>query len=46
VKIEEDEVHLCGEREQEYEAYLQDLLNYGLTQYEARYSHQRNPMII
>ena len=40
VKIEEGEVLLCGEREQEYEAYLQDLLNYGLTQYEARYTDE------
>lgn len=38
MKIEADEVQLCGEREEEYEAYLQDLLNNGLTQYEARYA--------
>ncbi len=38
VKVEDDVVNLCGEREQEYDEYLQDLLNYGLTQYSVRYS--------
>ncbi len=37
VKIDGEQVNLCGEREQEFEDYLQDLLNYGLTQYSARY---------
>ena len=46
VKIEADEVHLCGEREQEYEAYLQDLLNYGLTQYEARYAETKEDFLL
>lgn len=46
VKIEADEVHLCGEREQEYEAYLQDLLNYGLTQYEARYADTKEDFLL
>ena len=46
VKIEADEVQLCGEREQEYEAYLQDLLNYGLTQYEARYAETKEDFLL
>lgn len=46
VKIEADEVHLCGEREEEYEAYLQDLLNYGLTQYEARYADTKEDFLL
>lgn len=46
VKIEADEVQLCGEREQEYEAYLQDLLNYGLTQYEARYADTKEDFLL
>lgn len=46
VKIEEGEVQLCGEREQEYEAYLQDLLNYGLTQYEARYAETKEDFLL
>ena len=46
VKIEEGEVLLCGEREQEYEAYLQDLLNYGLTQYEARYADTKDDFLL
>ena len=46
VKIEADEVHLCGEREDEYDAYLQDLLNYGLTQYEARYADTKEDFLL
>lgn len=46
VKIKEGEVHLCGEREQEYEAYLQDLLNYGLTQYDARYADETEDFLL
>ncbi len=46
VKIEVGEVHLCGEREQEYEAYLQDLLNYGLTQYEARHADTKDDFLL
>lgn len=46
VKIKESEVHLCGEREQEYEAYLQDLLNYGLTQYEAMYADEAEDFLL
>lgn len=46
VKKEEGEVLLCGEREQEYEAYLQDLLNYGLTQYEARYADEAGDFLL
>lgn len=46
VKIKEGEVHLCGEREQEYETYLQDLLNYGLTQYEARYADEAEDFLL
>lgn len=46
VKIEADEVQLCGEREDEYDAYLQDLLNYGLTQYEARYADTKEDFLL
>ena len=46
VKIKEGEVHLCGERELEYEAYLQDLLNYGLTQYDARYADETEDFLL
>lgn len=46
VKIEADEVQLCGEREDEYDAYLQDLLNYGLTQYEARYAETKEDFLL
>ena len=46
VMIKEGEVHLCGEREQEYEAYLQDLLNYGLTQYAARYADTKDDFLL
>ncbi len=37
ISREGDRIALCGEREPEYEEYLQDLLTYGLTQYSARY---------
>lgn len=41
VRMEGDRMILCGEKEQEYEEYLQDLLNYGLTQYSARYADDK-----
>ncbi len=41
IRTEGEHIVLCGEKEQEYEEYLQDLLNYGLTQYSARYSDDK-----
>lgn len=46
VKIKDGNVYLCGESEQEYELYLQDLLNYGLTQYEARYADAQDDFLL
>ncbi len=41
IRTEGEHIVLCGEKEQEYEEYLQDLLNYGLTQYSARYADDK-----
>ncbi len=41
IRIDGEHIVLCDEKEQEYEEYLQDLLNYGLTQYSARYSDDK-----
>ena len=46
VKIKDGNVYLCGESEQEYDLYLQDLLNYGLTQYEARYADTQDDFLL
>lgn len=40
------QIALCGEKEQEYEDYLQDLLNYGLTQYSARYADDKEDFLL
>ncbi len=41
IRIDGEHIAICGEKEQEYEEYLQDLLNYGLTQYSARYADDK-----
>ena len=46
VRKEGDRIFLCGEKEQEYEDYLQDLLNYGLTQYSARYADDTEDFLL
>ncbi len=46
IKINGELVDLCGEREQEFEEYLQDLLNYGLTQFSARYTDNAEDFLL
>ncbi len=41
IRIDGEHIAICGEKELEYEEYLQDLLNYGLTQYSARYADDK-----
>ncbi len=41
IRIDGEHIAICGEKEQEYEEYLQDLLNYGLAQYSARYADDK-----
>ncbi len=41
IRKDGEHIAICGEKEQEYEEYLQDLLNYGLTQYSARYADDK-----
>ncbi len=41
IRTDGEHIAICGEREQEYEEYLQDLLNYGLAQYSARYADDK-----
>ena len=46
IEIDHDVIHLLGEREQEFEEYVSDLLNYGLTQYSARYANQQEDFLL
>ena len=46
VRIENDKVLLVGESELEFDEYLQDLLDYGLTQYSARYAESRDEFLL
>lgn len=46
IEIGNGRVALKGEREQEYEDYLKDLLDYGLTQYRAKYSETDDDFLL
>lgn len=46
ITMDGDNIHIVGEREQEFDEYVSDLLNYGLTQYSARYDNQQADFLL
>lgn len=46
VTVNDDNIQLIGEREEEFDEYVADLLNYGLTQYSARYTSDKEDFLL